>query len=155
MRLFTVSEFAEEIGKTAQTLRNWDKKGVLQPEFKGENGWRYYTEHQLIEYKNNITNNTSKMNVAYVKETLEYNKQMQTHDIKQFIRQKGISNVNEVIEHHQFYELSDLKTIIDDMLQDKVKTFIIYDKSIIFNDIYIILLQIIEHRGIEIICTKN
>lgn len=155
MRLFTVSEFAEEIGKTAQTLRNWDKKGEFQPAYKGSNGWRYYTEAQLKEYNNRISNIVPKTTITYVKDTLEVTIHTQTHAIKQFIKEKGINKVEEVIENQKYYELSHLKLIVDDMLQDKVKSLIVYDKSIIFNDIFVVLLQIIEQRGIEIIFVKN
>ena len=46
-RFYTIHEFAEKIGVTAQTLRNWDRQGKLRPHHKGESGYRYYTQEQL------------------------------------------------------------------------------------------------------------
>lgn len=37
------------IGRTPQTLRNWDKSGKLKPHHKGSNGYRYYSKEQLNE----------------------------------------------------------------------------------------------------------
>jgi DNA-binding transcriptional MerR regulator len=33
MNLYSIGQFAKLIGKTTQTLRDWDKKGVLTPEY--------------------------------------------------------------------------------------------------------------------------
>ena len=33
---------------TAQTLRDWDKKGILKPAFISDGKHRYYSESQLI-----------------------------------------------------------------------------------------------------------
>ena len=31
MKYYSIGEFANKIGKTVQTLRNWDKNGTLKP----------------------------------------------------------------------------------------------------------------------------
>lgn len=31
MKYYSIGEFATKIGKTVQTLRNWDKNGTLKP----------------------------------------------------------------------------------------------------------------------------
>ena len=31
MKFYTIGDFAKIIGKTEQTLRNWDKAGILKP----------------------------------------------------------------------------------------------------------------------------
>lgn len=49
-QLLSVSEFGERIGKTTQTLRNWDKSGYLKPAKVGCGGHRYYTEQQVKDY---------------------------------------------------------------------------------------------------------
>ena len=35
------------VGKSAQTLRNWDKSGHLKPHHTSTNGYRYYSEEQI------------------------------------------------------------------------------------------------------------
>lgn len=50
MKYYSIKEFASLIGKSAQTLRNWEKSGALIPNHKSPNGYRYYTEDQLNAY---------------------------------------------------------------------------------------------------------
>ena len=47
---YKISEFAEQIGVTEQTLRNWEKEGLLIPQ-RTPGGWRQYTHKQLEQYK--------------------------------------------------------------------------------------------------------
>lgn len=47
MKYFTIHEFSQMVGKTPQTLRNWERRGVLLPHHKGMNGYRYYSDEQL------------------------------------------------------------------------------------------------------------
>lgn len=46
--MYTIGRFAEKIGKTVQTLRNWDKKGILRPAYITKGGHRMYSEEQLF-----------------------------------------------------------------------------------------------------------
>ncbi|OEF97892.1 IS607 family transposase [Vulcanibacillus modesticaldus] len=60
MKYYSIGEFAELIGKTQQTLRNWDKTGKLKPSFITEGGHRMYSQSQLnsilrINQKDKIT----------------------------------------------------------------------------------------------------
>ena len=50
MKYYSIGEFAELIGVTQQTLRNWDKAGKLKPSHKGKSGYRYYSQQQLRYY---------------------------------------------------------------------------------------------------------
>ncbi|MBU0647492.1 MerR family transcriptional regulator, partial [Patescibacteria group bacterium] len=38
MELITIHKFSKLIGKTPQTLRNWDKSGLLKPSYVGKSG---------------------------------------------------------------------------------------------------------------------
>lgn len=50
MKYYTIGEFAELIGKTSQTLREWDKKGVFKPHHVAPTGYRYYSQEQLNHF---------------------------------------------------------------------------------------------------------
>ncbi|KXG76215.1 Multidrug-efflux transporter 1 regulator [Thermotalea metallivorans] len=50
MKYYSIGEFAELIGVTQQTLRNWDKVGKLKPSHIGKSGYRYYSQQQLQHY---------------------------------------------------------------------------------------------------------
>ncbi|MEG2638768.1 MAG: Nif3-like dinuclear metal center hexameric protein, partial [Clostridiales bacterium] len=44
--LFTAGQFAKLHNINKRTLLYYDEIGLLSPELKGENGYRYYTYHQ-------------------------------------------------------------------------------------------------------------
>jgi DNA-binding transcriptional MerR regulator len=44
--VYTISEFAEIVGVTIQTLRNWDKSGKLKPAQLTEGGNRLYSKQR-------------------------------------------------------------------------------------------------------------
>ena len=50
MKYYSIGEFAEKIGKTVQTLRNWDKNGSLKPSHTTDGGTRYYSQEQLNHF---------------------------------------------------------------------------------------------------------
>ncbi len=47
---FTAGEFAMLCGTTKQTLRHYNKIGILHPERIGENGYGYYSPSQLFDF---------------------------------------------------------------------------------------------------------
>lgn len=52
-KFMTVEEFAKRIGVHPQTVRMWDKSGVLSPHHKTPSGRRLYSEEQVQEYFDN------------------------------------------------------------------------------------------------------
>ena len=42
MKYYRISEFADMIGVSASTLRNWEQQGTLLPHHKTPTGYRYY-----------------------------------------------------------------------------------------------------------------
>ena len=50
MKYYSIGEFANKIGKTIQTLRNWDKNGSLKPHHITKAGTRYYSQEQLNHF---------------------------------------------------------------------------------------------------------
>jgi predicted site-specific integrase-resolvase len=50
MKYYSIGKFSKLIGKTAQTLREWDKKGVLKPHHVAPTGYRYYSQEQLNHF---------------------------------------------------------------------------------------------------------
>ena len=49
MKYYSIGEFAEKVGVTRETLRNWHKDGTLAPHHILKNGYRYYSEDQVTE----------------------------------------------------------------------------------------------------------
>jgi len=50
MKYYSIGQFAKLTNKTTQTLRNWDKNGVLKPHHVAASGYRYYSQEQLNHY---------------------------------------------------------------------------------------------------------
>jgi putative resolvase len=50
LEYYSIGEFAKKIGKTTQTLRNWDKSNILKPSHVTEGGTRYYSQQQLSHF---------------------------------------------------------------------------------------------------------
>ncbi|KZD51651.1 hypothetical protein B4084_0940 [Bacillus cereus] len=50
MKYYSIGEFANLIGKTTQTLRNWDKQNVFKPHHVTDSGYRYYSQEQLNHF---------------------------------------------------------------------------------------------------------
>lgn len=50
MKYYSIGEFSTRIGKTIQTLRNWDKNGTLKPSHITKAGTRYYSQEQLNHF---------------------------------------------------------------------------------------------------------
>lgn len=44
---YRIGEFARLIQKSSQTLRNWDKSGILKPAAVDQNGRKLYSKEQL------------------------------------------------------------------------------------------------------------
>jgi len=67
MKYYAVGEFAELIGKTKQTLRNWDKNGTLKPHHVAESGHRYYSVEQANYFLGlrNCCNKLSRKTIGY------------------------------------------------------------------------------------------
>ena len=52
MQYYTINKFSKLVGKSPQTLRNWDKNGILNPHHTSTNGYRYYSEEQVRQVLN-------------------------------------------------------------------------------------------------------
>lgn len=50
MKYYSIGKFAKLIGKTEQTLRNWDKNNILKPAYVAPSGFRYYSQEQLNHF---------------------------------------------------------------------------------------------------------
>lgn len=50
MKHYSIGQFAKLIGRTPQTLRDWDKKGEFKPHYVAPSGHRYYSQEQLNHF---------------------------------------------------------------------------------------------------------
>jgi len=78
--MYTIGEFAKKIGKTTQTLRDWERKKILIPSYKTKGRHRMYSEEQLQEVlqKKNLL---ERINVGYCRVSSKH----QSEDLKRQI----------------------------------------------------------------------
>ena len=58
-----VAKPGKEIGKTMATLRNWDNKGILKPDYVTDGGTRFYSEN-ILNYLLGLLEKTYKIKLC-------------------------------------------------------------------------------------------
>ena len=48
-KCYTTGEFAKKAKVTIRTIRYYDKKGILQPSFRNDAGYRMYTDQDFLK----------------------------------------------------------------------------------------------------------
>ena len=67
MKYYSAKTVTQLLGVTAQTLRNWDKKGKLKPAYTKSNGYRYYSEEDVLSYTKERDRKKEKKIIGYVR----------------------------------------------------------------------------------------
>ena len=106
MKYYSAKTVTQILGVTAQTLRNWDKEGKLKPAYTKSNGYRYYSEEDVLSYTKERDTKKERKLVGYVR----VSSKKQEDDIK---RQK--ENLESYLKQtNQEYEIvSDIGSGID------------------------------------------
>jgi putative resolvase len=134
MKYYSIGAFAEAIGVTEQTLRNWDKSTKLKPHHVAESGYRYYSQQQLQYYlglKGEIQQN--KKVVGYCR--VSSNKQKddlvrQVENIKTYMIARGYSfDVVTDIGSGINYNKKGLNALIDMVVASEVERIVVLYKD--------------------------
>ena len=97
MKYYSAKTVTQILGVTAQTLRNWDKEGKLKPVYTKSNGYRYYSEEDVLSYTKERDRKKERKLVGYVR----VSSKKQENDLK---RQK--ENLEEYLKQtNQEYEI--------------------------------------------------
>ena len=67
MKYYSAKTVTQILGVTAQTLRNWDKEGKLKPSYTKSNGYRYYSEEDVMSYTKERDRKKEKKLIGYVR----------------------------------------------------------------------------------------
>ena len=158
MKFYSIGQFSKLIGKTNQTLRNWDKDGTLKPHHVSESGYRYYSQEQLNHFLG------LKQEVQLNKKTIGYcrvssNKQKddlerQIENVKTYMYAKGyqfeiISDIGSEIN----YNKKGLNELIDMVTNSEVEKIVVLYKDRLIRFGYELIENICNKYGttIEII----
>ncbi len=127
---YSIREFSKILGVSAQTLRNWDKKGTLKPHHTSSNGYRYYSHEQLNKVLN-VTPNLDRLTVGYCRVSSNKQKddlEIQVESMRMYLISKGkpfeiITDIGSGIN----YKKKGLRELIKLITQNKVdKVVVIY-----------------------------
>lgn len=128
---YSIGEFAELIGKTKQTLRNWDKIDILKLAFVTDGGHRMYSQKQLnqvlgIEPHKRTIVGYCRVSSRKQKDDLE----RQIKYVKEYMIAKGyqfeiITDIGSGIN----YNNKDLNKMIDMVMDRKVSKIVIFYKD--------------------------
>lgn len=132
MKYYTINKFSKIVGKTAQTLRNWDKSGYLKPDHTGKSGYRYYSEDQVKQVLN-IKISKNKSIIGYCRVSSNKQKddlERQTGNMQMYLTAQGepfkiISDIGSGIN----YSKSGLKELIKLINNSEVSKIVILYKD--------------------------
>ena len=158
MEFYSTGKFAKLIGKNAQTLREWDKKGELKPHHVTPSGYRYYSQEQLNHFLGlrGITVNTKRV-LGYCRVSSNKQKdelERQIENVKTYMIAKGyqfdiITDIGSGIN----YNKKGLNQLIDMITDAKVEKIVVLYKDRLLRFGYEIIENLCKKYGtiIEII----
>ncbi len=134
MRYYSIGEFADLIGKTPQTLRDWHKKGSFIPQHITDGGTRYYSQEQLNHFLGikGIDTKTKKV-IGYCRVSSHKQKddlERQIENVKTYMIAKGYSfDVITDIGSGINYNKKGLNQLIDMITNSEVEKIVILYKD--------------------------
>ena len=133
MKYYSIGEFANRIGKTIQTLRNWDKKNILKPSHVTQGGTRYYSQEQLNHFLGLKSEKQIKKIIGYCRVSSNKQKddlERQIENVKTYMYAKGyqfeiITDIGSGIN----YNKKGLNQIIDMVTNSEVEKIVVLYKD--------------------------
>jgi len=159
MGYLSIGEFAEAIGKTTQTIRNWDNTGYLKPAKIGKGGHRYYTQQQVDNYlgKNKHLNNdftNSRKIIGYCRVSTSKQKEnleRQKDCVRAYCAAHGYQfEIIEDIGSGINYNKTGLNALIKMVLDNQVEKVVIMYKDRLVRFGFDMLKNIFNHFNTEI-----
>lgn len=133
MKYYTIHEFSKLVGKTPQTLRNWDKRGLLIPHHTGANGYRYYSHDQLKKVLNIKEDKKSKVIIGYCRVSSYKQKddlQRQVENMKLYLdKQNKNYEIIEDIGSGINYTKKGLRTLLRKIVNNEVEKVVVLYKD--------------------------
>lgn len=133
MELYSIGKFAEKIGVSVQTLRNWDSSGKLKPAKVTDGGTRYYSDSQLRKYLNEPVFKVPRVIIGYCRVSSHKPKddlERQIENVKTYMLAKGyqfslITDIGSGIN----YTKPGFKKLLDSITSSEVDKVVILYKD--------------------------
>lgn len=139
MKYYNISEFAKRIGKSASSLRNWDREGTLKPDYLSPGGHRMYSEEQAckflgLDYREEVNIST------YDKKVVGYCRVSTRKQKDDLTRQMELVQSYMIARGYQFEMISDigsginynnkgLNKLIKEIVNNKVEKVVVLYKD--------------------------
>lgn len=158
MKYYSIGEFADKIGKTIQTLRNWDKNNTFKPAYVTVGGTRYYSQEQLNNFLGlKIKTKINKKIIGYCRVSSNKQKddlERQIENVRTYMFAKGyqfeiITDIGSGIN----YNKKGLNQLIDMITNSEIDKIVILYKDRLVRFGYEVIENLCEKYGttIEII----
>lgn len=158
MKYYSIGEFSNKIGKSIQTIRNWDKNGFLKPSHVTQGGTRYYSQEQLNQFLGlKSVRKVNKKVIGYCRVSSNKQKddlERQIENVKTYMYAKGyqfdiITDIGSGIN----YNKKGLNQLIDMITNSEVEKIVVLYKDRLIRFGYEIIENLCEKYGttIEII----
>ena len=158
MKYYSIGGFANKIGKTVQTLRNWDNKWILKPHHITAGGTRYYSQEQLNHFLGlKSKDKLNKKTIGYCRVSSHKQKddlERQIENVKTYMYAKGyqfeiISDIGSGIN----YNKKGLNQLIDKITNSEVDKIVVLYKDRLIRFGYELIENLCDKYGttIEII----
>ena len=160
MKYYSIGEFANKIGKTVQTLRNWDKNGTLKPSHITSGGTRYYSQEQLNHFLGlKSKTNIDKKIIGYCRVSSHKQKddlERQIENVRAYMYAKGyqfeiISDIGSGIN----YNKKGLNQLIDMVTNSEVDKIVVLYKDRLIRFGYELIENLCEKYGTTIEVIDN
>ena len=160
MKYYSIGEFANKIGKTVQTLRNWDKNGTLKPSHITSGGTRYYSQEQLNHFLGlKSKTNMDKKIIGYCRVSSHKQKddlERQIENVRAYMYAKGyqfeiISDIGSGLN----YNKKGLNQLIDMITNSEVDKIVVLYKDRLIRFGYELIENICEKYGTKIEVIDN
>lgn len=157
MGYYSINKFARLIDKSAQTLRNWEKQGVLTPVYKSHNGYRYYSEEQLKQVLG--IEGTTKLTIGYCRvssKKQEDDLYRQVENMQNYLCKQGkpfeiIMDIGSGIN----YKKQGLNQLIDKVISGSVDKIVVLYKDRLVRFGFDLIESICKRYGVTIEVVDN
>lgn len=150
---YSIKEFSKKVGITAQTLYNWERKGLLIAHHRSPGGHRYYSKDQLNQF---LSRGIRKVNIIYVRRDKMGDCTVDEKYIRAFVNKT--SNVKDTaiafldkISKANITSSKVFKNCMESITKENVNSFYILNKEVISNEVKIIFESIAKAREFDII----
>ena len=133
MKYYSAKSVTQILGVTAQTLRNWDKEGKLKPAYTKSNGYRYYSEEDVLSYTKERDTKKERKLVGYVRvssKKQEDDLNRQKENLESYLKETNqeyeiVSDIGSGID----YNKPGLKKLIEKINKKEVDEIVVLHKD--------------------------